>query len=233
MINIDNLVIEVTRRCNMCCEHCLRGESQNLDINLTYIDQILTKVGHISNITFSGGEPSLNVKAIEHTLEVCEKNNIDVGSFYIVTNGKENLLPLTIASLKWFAYAYEKDICGLALSKDMFHESISNQKEEFLRGLSFFREDKFTDFNKIPLITEGRAAELSGFKTRPLYHDGIDIEVYDDELSVNSLIYLSANGDIKINCDAAYENDDFTIGNICENTFEEILGEYVEETTTT
>ena len=32
-IYVESLVIEVTRRCNMRCEHCLRGDAQNLDIS--------------------------------------------------------------------------------------------------------------------------------------------------------------------------------------------------------
>lgn len=29
---VSSLIIEITRRCNMACEHCLRGNAQNLDI---------------------------------------------------------------------------------------------------------------------------------------------------------------------------------------------------------
>ena len=28
----DNIMIEVTRRCNLRCEHCMRGEPQNIDM---------------------------------------------------------------------------------------------------------------------------------------------------------------------------------------------------------
>ena len=28
---MSDIVIEVTRRCNMACKHCLRGEAENLD----------------------------------------------------------------------------------------------------------------------------------------------------------------------------------------------------------
>lgn len=26
----NNVVIEITRRCNMCCAHCLRGDAEKL-----------------------------------------------------------------------------------------------------------------------------------------------------------------------------------------------------------
>ena len=67
MENISNLVVEVTRRCNMSCDHCLRGCGQNMDLQDKHIETLTSQLenGYISNITFSGGEPSLNVKAIE------------------------------------------------------------------------------------------------------------------------------------------------------------------------
>lgn len=36
-IAIDDLILEVTRRCNMCCLHCLRGEAENLDADIDLI----------------------------------------------------------------------------------------------------------------------------------------------------------------------------------------------------
>ena len=45
-------------------------------------------LGTLDGIVFSGGEPSLNLDAIEYTLEVCKKNRIPVDAFYIVTNSK-------------------------------------------------------------------------------------------------------------------------------------------------
>lgn len=57
-LNIYNLVLEVTRRCNMCCAHCLRGEAQNMDMQKETIDKLLDQTDSISMVTFSGGEPS-------------------------------------------------------------------------------------------------------------------------------------------------------------------------------
>lgn len=32
-----SVFIEVTRRCNMCCAHCLRGDAENIDIQEKYM----------------------------------------------------------------------------------------------------------------------------------------------------------------------------------------------------
>ena len=51
---IENLCVEVTRKCNMKCAHCLRGDAQNMDINTCYIDTLLENVSGIGSITFTG-----------------------------------------------------------------------------------------------------------------------------------------------------------------------------------
>jgi sulfatase maturation enzyme AslB (radical SAM superfamily) len=210
----------------MGCAHCLRGDSQNMDIDLNYIDQFLNGVDCIGNITFTGGEPSLNVIAIEYVLRKCQELGIGVGSFYIVTNGKENALELAIASLKWYAYCDDRDeMCGLALSKDMFHGEIDNENENILRGLSFFRNDKFTDFNRVSIISDGRAIEIDGFKKIDvdMHNEDLSWDEEDDCIRIESMMYLSANGDIRTNCDTSYDNDEYTIGNIGKDSLHYIL----------
>lgn len=39
----NNVFIEVTRRCNMCCAHCLRGDAESIDIQEKYIDMALAE----------------------------------------------------------------------------------------------------------------------------------------------------------------------------------------------
>jgi hypothetical protein len=227
MYYIDNLVIEVTRKCNMACAHCLRGEAQKIDIDTAYIDNLLKNVTGIGNITFSGGEPSLNIHAIEYTLLACQERGISVGSFYVVTNGKANALPLAIACLKWYAYCdCDEDMCGLALSKDMFHDEIQRENENVLKGLSFFRHDKYTDFNRVKMINTGRAEELYGFDKMSVdYHDEPFSFFGDAEsgYTIETMVYLSANGEIRTNCDAAYDDEDFTIGNLNRDTFDYVV----------
>lgn len=58
-IYVNYLAIEVTRRCNMKCEHCLRGDAQNLDISTAVLSGIAKHI-HPASVIFTGGEPSLN-----------------------------------------------------------------------------------------------------------------------------------------------------------------------------
>ena len=67
-MQVYSLILEVTRRCNMCCAHCLRGEAENIDMQKETIDKVLDLVDKIECVTFSGGEPSLNLPLIQYFL---------------------------------------------------------------------------------------------------------------------------------------------------------------------
>ena len=222
---LRDVVIEVTRRCNMCCEHCLRGDAQNLDIDTAYIDKLLEHCSSIGHITFTGGEPSLNVQAIEYTLNKCKQLNISVGGFFIATNGKANIEALAMASLRWYAYCEEKECCSIAMSKDMFHDYVDDGNADLLKGLSFCTDEKVTDFDRAPLLNEGRAKELKGFNKRELFSNNamLDIELYDDNYDVDSLVYLSANGELRDDCDTSYDNTQHTVGNLRNESMLDVI----------
>lgn len=52
---VEQLCLEVTRRCNMGCAHCLRGDAQDVDISHAIIDEIFNQVDGIGQVTFTVG----------------------------------------------------------------------------------------------------------------------------------------------------------------------------------
>ena len=88
-LNIQDLAVEVTRRCNMACPHCMRGDAKNLDLNLDRFAEFIANVDSIGSLTFTGGEPTLNTDAIRFILHMCRAWKIPVYSFYLVTSGKK------------------------------------------------------------------------------------------------------------------------------------------------
>lgn len=46
-LKVCNLSLEVTRRCNMNCEHCLRGDAQNMDADLALIPKIFAGIDEL------------------------------------------------------------------------------------------------------------------------------------------------------------------------------------------
>lgn len=222
----NNVFIEVTRRCNMCCAHCLRGDAESIDVQEKYIDAFLDnfeKGAYISSLTFTGGEISLNIPAIRYTLKAVKERGIAVGSFYMVTNGKavDKMADLAMASLEWWAYCDEKDdyMCGLCISSDNFHEAIPYESESILSGLKYNRNDKVTDFHLAYLLNEGRAKNLDSniYKKREPHVDKLeyefnktgDIDFYSGEL------YLNAIGDVVSGCDWSYKSQKkYRFGNV-------------------
>ena len=215
------VTIEVTRRCNMQCRHCLRGDAQNVDISNEIIDRFFDGFADgavIETIVFSGGEITMNLDAIKYTLEVVKRKNISVDAFYMVTNGKdvEKIPGLVTLSLEWWLYCKEygndpdEDFSGIALSHDSFHEDIGNRARNLLSGLSYFKaDDKDKDFTSSFLVNEGRAKDLpaTAWKKREPLDEHLDIVVYPDGLELDdSEVYLNAVGDIVIGSDWSYDS---------------------------
>lgn len=219
---LDNLMIEVTRRCNMSCEHCLRGCSENIDLNTDYIVSLLNQIESINSVTFTGGEPSLNVQAIDYFLEKCKEKDIYIGSFYIATNGFAINENFVLACLKLYSYCSDKECCQVHVSNDYFHANEGCYSTELLDGLSFFsrKHEKEASYN-IGLINEGFYAEN--------YGDGRENKQYgfevDDNMVNDGEVYLNCEGNIISGCDWSYEsqrNKKNIVCNVKDNILESI-----------
>lgn len=211
-MNIQNLVIEVTRRCNMSCAHCLRGDAQDIDLDLNRLDYFLDSVNAIDTVTFTGGEPTLNVPAIAAILQKCKAKDIPVRAFYIVTNGKQVSDAFLTTMVEWYAYCIgcggEPEMCGMVLSRDVFHQAIDPVNRLKLSALSFFLgNDKATDWNKRLLLNLGRAKDIDTFckRERKVYIPVVEINA--DTLDVvDGSVTFTVNGELLGDCDYEYEN---------------------------
>lgn len=87
---LHQLAFETTRRCNIRCKHCMRGESQNINLTKEIVDQFLdnNEISTIESICFSGGEPTLNPEIIIYTINKIIEENLDVQELVMVTNGQ-------------------------------------------------------------------------------------------------------------------------------------------------
>lgn len=230
MLNLHSLVIEVTRKCNMKCEHCLRGAAQRKTISDQHIYKILQLIDNVSNLTITGGEPTLAQDALNQIQHCITYGNCDVGNFYMVTNGKA----INAETVAAWAYDMDRvcsdnDISGIAFSFDNFHTRTFNCQQEdkqtrnyrklqeimeYEYGLDedFVRKhtDKSFDYNR--LVSEGRAED---FGSRGVNKDFFVEDDYDDNDDDNDdvnfsegVLYLSSNGNIIAGCDWSYHNID-------------------------
>jgi hypothetical protein len=218
-LNANTIIFEVTRRCNMHCAHCLRGDAQNIDMPLSVMDKALDYFDSVETVGFGGGEISIAPEKLDELLSITKAHNLHPASFYGVTNGKVVSDDFLLTMLRWYRTVMENggepEMSGLAFSSDCFHEPIPAENREILRGFSFFREnDKKTDWNKLPLINEGRAKSLIGYKKRELAMDGPEIDISGDAVTID-IAYVTCDGDVLCTCDAAYDDQErFRIGNI-------------------
>lgn len=88
-IRMNCLCFELTRRCNMNCDFCCRGDAQNLDITPKIIDATLNKVKNyeINMIRITGGEPFLNKDGFIYLTNEIIRRNIMILELFIFTNG--------------------------------------------------------------------------------------------------------------------------------------------------
>ena len=206
-IYVNYLAIEVTRRCNMKCNHCLRGDAQNLDISTAVLSGIAKHI-HPASVIFTGGEPSLNVPAIKRYFELAERYDTMPAAFYVATNGatsKEQMRDLALTLLEAYSKMEEPDMCEVDVSVDMFHEAFrDNDNAKILRGLSFLGRGKkhsVEDDDLSWLLNTGRANKNGiGVRAPEVLRTDMDELVTDYSTEYNSIafdtLYIAANGNV-------------------------------------
>lgn len=162
--SIDNLVIEITRKCNMKCRHCLRGPARNINITQDMINKIVSQFEYIDVITFGGGEPSLFPEAIEWFNEAIRMYNVSVGNFYVVTNGKKYSQRLYDACYNLYKLCEQNELSGFCISDDEFHRECISDRNKWL-------------YNK------AKYSAYPYYYTDYIYDETIDEEMYYNTIS--------------------------------------------------
>ena len=241
-MELDSLVLEVTRRCNLTCAHCLRGDAQVLDMTGTVIDATLRGVTSISNVTFSGGEPTLNIPIIRYFTKQVKKLGIDLSSFYLATNGLDPSFEVVHALIDLYTLVDSPEYCQLAWSNDNYH---GTKEPKLYQALRFFAprysEEQLRRYGDSNLINEGRAEENSLVvrgHSREHKLETLNLEYEEEDCPkesarvarVESTVYIAANGNVMTDCDCSFEKiDRLAIGNVLTGSLEHILRTKYEE----
>lgn len=202
----DSIVIEVTRRCNMSCPHCMRGNMQSIDIDLYILDKFLSNFKDccVRRIIFTGGEPSLSPKVLEETIKIVEKYSIIIKSFIMITNGKN-------FSDKVIGIMNSVDNFGAFLSQDKWHDKLTDYDYSQLSKLKNIASKQF-DVQDSDLLKMGRS-KVGKEKN----YEGLIFARYHDSLVLTSELVCTCYGDILDCCDYSFDDID-TLCNIkiCE-----------------
>ena len=199
-MEINSLIIETTRQCQLECEHCLRGDAEPLNMRPEYMEKLLENVTDIGSVTFSGGEPFLHPETIHEFVGICKRNEIDVGGFYIATNGLifEKSTPLAerglLAIIKLYSFCSDNEMSRVDISTDDFHyKTITKNNLLYVFGITGTRSNLSYD----TCVAEGRAENWGG----RIEDNSIDWD-YPDEVCV----YLNCEGKVCWNCDLSYDS---------------------------
>ena len=204
-MQIDQLVLELTRRCNLKCEHCLRGNAQNKDIDTNVIKQFfdMNNIKHINDLTFTGGEPCLNPKAMIEIVNHIEATGIGIGLFYMATNGTvfdyRMIEPLyKLHDMVW-EHNGEENLFNLMISEDEYHEN-EGRVIHPAWGLINHGTKRGPEYKHVMAEGRGKVLNPQGMKVKE--YDWI----WDDEgdRMDEGMIYINALGMIVKDCDYSY-----------------------------
>lgn len=159
---IDYLSVEITRKCQLKCAHCMKGEAQNIDMSVEVIDKLLESVVSIGTLLFTGGEPTMNLQGMKYFLDVIKSKGISLNKLQIITNGcetSEDVIALIQDYYNYITYdkTYGKHMIMVEISNDVYHEKCDATPK---KGYDFYKK-KLEDYPKILIA-------LYNFGNRPI-----------------------------------------------------------------
>ena len=253
MYIIHNLAFETTRRCKIKCKHCMRGNSQDVDISKEIIDTVLDnkEIKRIDHICFSGGEPTLNPEIIIYAIDKIIAERIDVHEVVTVTNGQIFNRELVEAfnrfnqyrnervrhvideeykdsnDKKWYEKLLRDNTDGhvrISFSTDRFHPPIPNE----------VRENYYKYCKGIELVdkdTEDKNLFKTGFSEigNEFNYELKPLRYFQqkEDYFIIDYIYITANGYITSEGNGQYEDmDRINMGHIFNTSLTEIMATY-------
>lgn len=230
----SGLSIELTRKCNLACEHCMCGEPQCISISHAVIDRFLEQTTAIRHLLLTGGEPLLEVGTLKYILDALEKYNVPVLECGFVTNGTildEEVLILA----KDFLDKNPLSTFSIQVSSDLFHD-----KEQSEKCIAFYNRlvhDRYSATSHGELSYLRHAGRVNGKKTlKGMAVTGTsDRAIRQHRIKINGnnvscSVLLSANGNFGFGGDTSYETDDsLALGNVLESSLEDIFSKNFNE----
>lgn len=213
----------------MVCRHCMRGNMQPIDMSKAIVDKVLEPIERIGSVTFTGGEPLLNVPIIRYFTDQVQERKIPLSSFFVVTNGKKVDMEFVHCLIDLYDYVDDDDgMSGLEMSQDQFHEDVEVPK--IYKALKFFHPDaRKVHFRGDSIINSGHA-RTNRIGSRVSREGSFSFNDYDESTITPEMLYLAANGNVIHDCDYSYYHiDKYAAGNIMKTPLLDILMSKREE----
>jgi len=224
-MTFDKLYLEVTRNCTFKCEHCIKGNRQAVNMDITTLKNTLKDIDHINTLLLTGGEPLLNVLLIEELSRLIKDNNIGIDTIGIVTNGSvcterhiEALKELK-ANCSDFAFFLSCDLFHrLEWDRLDIHDLIEKNYCTLHRELGLKKFLENDRFNNVSIYKKGRAALIGEDRLKSLGKKNyinfklVDVEDSNKVLSydqdgIHGKVCIDVNGNLVEFCKTYAEED--------------------------
>lgn len=124
-------MIEITRKCNLACENCLRGDAQNITMSKEVIDRIFEDASDCKQVLFTGGEPLLAINEIEYFIDKLIASDWTTSNIAMTINGTI-CNPKIIDIANKFCQSRSDSTFHIIISDDEFHDK--GKSESALEG---------------------------------------------------------------------------------------------------
>ena len=211
-MKINELYIELTRRCNLKCAHCFYGDAQDIDMSQETLEQIIQTFSNIEWLVAGGGEPFLKLNGVKLLIQNVLSNKITVNNFFIATNGCcDNIDNDEIIDLLLHLQNCSNMNFYLKLSNTIYHREAKSALEETLYqsfksklnkyGIKYIEMEEDTEF-----INEGKAKE-NGIKPLSEYQGNFDDPNEMAACGIRDKIFkITCEGNVIAGCGHSYEN---------------------------
>lgn len=229
-IKAQELILEVTRKCNMHCFNCPKGDAQNQNMSEKVLKRIFDLFSEINQIIYTGGEPSLNTDIMQKSIDIMRREDIRPDSFVVFTNGDGRMNDLLKICDQLYAWCGQYEwprlnhkeamrtarllcrddlvIGGLALRINEYHNPIPYENILKLTSRRYFIQSSLQD-SKRPF---SKPKNLDGTIEDGLYT--VYVNVHGDILSDPNIEYL--------------KQPKFKFGNIFDPDIEQKLGQVLK-----
>lgn len=235
-LRYNELIFEITRKCNMSCPHCMRGDAENKSITKEVIDKALDQVGMILNLVLTGGEPFLEPEMIDYLFTGIIKRKIPLLKVLCMTNGKILNKEIAHSFNKIGNYIYQncpdqsnkkavRTLVQITISNDKYHDKV-----DFTEITTFYR--KYLNDHCIILKEKAKANErvwnmgkAEGLPEKKKYAvTPYRVELNEEYELISTSIQIGHDGKVLIGEDSSYQQQDtYNYGNIFDSSIYRLL----------
>jgi len=239
------LGIELTRRCNEKCAHCLRGDALDVDLSKEIIDSLFDNndIRLIENLLLSGGEPTMNGQALSYLVDKIIEKRVVIGTYRVIINGTyyDPLFGDAIKRLheyidrvgwnKLYNVMYANSFGRIGISQDQYHKEVKQEVLDKLNELPSKIIILDDEYNSEKLLPYGRAFDNSLSSNIGNLSKLTDIEgsyiinkYGNDGIQINKQ-YICANGNVCLDPNYPFKVlDEYRIGNVLEGSILDMYG---------